>query len=116
MASPSTAAAESSSRLRAYGRLTALGLWFAVCIVPHLISGVFGKSRWPRRFMRGAAAICGADVRFEGAPVEPRTLLVANHLSWLDIPVLCAATGCAFISKAEMAGHPVMRWFADQNA
>lgn len=116
MASPSTAAAESSSRLRAYARIAGLGLWFLFCIIPHLISGLFGKSRWPRRFMRGAAAICGADVGCDGSPAMPGTLLVANHASWLDIPVLCAATGCAFVSKAELAGHPFMRWFADQNA
>ena len=117
MASPSTAAADQpSSRLRAYGRLAALGVWFLACILPHLIARLFGGSRWPRRFMRGAARICGADVAREGAPARPGTLLVANHVSWLDIPVLCAATGCAFISKVEMAGHPVMRWFADQNA
>ena len=116
MASPSTADAKPpSSRLRAYGRISGLVLWFLFCIGPHLLSGLFGRSRWPRRFMRGAAWICGAEVRRAGNPIGPRTLLVANHLSWLDIPVLCAATGCAFISKAEMAGHPFMRWFADQN-
>ena len=65
--------------------------------------------------MRGAAAICGADVRCQGTPASRGTLLVANHASWLDIPVLTAATGCAFVSKAELAGHPFMRWFADQN-
>ena len=117
MASLSTAAAKEapSSRLRAYSRIAALGLWFLVCIIPHLIAGLSGRSRWPRRFMRGAASICGADVRCRGHPATRGTLLVANHASWLDIPVLAAATGCAFVSKAELAGHPLMRWFADQN-
>jgi lyso-ornithine lipid O-acyltransferase len=65
--------------------------------------------------MRGAARICGANVRCDGGPATRGTLLVANHASWLDIPVLMAATGCTFVSKAEMAGHPLVRWFADQN-
>ena len=116
MGSPSTAAAEpGSSNLRASARIAALGLWFLFCIIPHLLSRLAGRSRWPRRFMRGAAAICGADVRCDGVPASRGTLLVANHASWLDIPVLTAATGCAFVSKAELAGHPAMRWFADQN-
>jgi lyso-ornithine lipid O-acyltransferase len=116
MASLSTEAAEAtSSRLRAYGRIAGLILWFLACIVPHSIARLTGTSRWPRRFMRGAAAICGADVRCDGAEAMRGTLLVANHASWLDIPVLCTATGCAFVSKAELTTHPVMRWFADQN-
>ena len=116
MASPSTAIVEeSSSRLRAYGRIAGLGLWFVICIVPHVLSGLFGRSRWPRRFMRGAAYICGADVRCQGNPASRGTLLVANHASWLDIPVLIAATGATLVSKAELANHPFMRWFADQN-
>ncbi len=43
------------------------------------------------------------------------TLLVANHVSWLDILVLGGATGCAFVSKDEL-GHPFIHWLADQNA
>ncbi len=116
MASLSTEAAEApSSNLRAYGRIAGLILWFLFCIIPHSLAKLTGRSRWPRRFMRGASAICGADVRCDGQPATRGTLLVANHASWLDIPILCAATGCAFISKAELAGHPFMRWFADQN-
>jgi 1-acyl-sn-glycerol-3-phosphate acyltransferase len=65
--------------------------------------------------MRGAAAICGADVHCEGQPASRGTLLIANHVSWLDIPVLAAATGCAFVAKAELARQPLIRWFAGQN-
>lgn len=43
------------------------------------------------------------------------TLLVSNHVNWLDILVLGRATGCAFVSKAEL-GHPFIHWLADQNA
>ena len=53
-------------------------------------------------------------MRVTGAPVEARTLLVANHISWLDILVLARATGCAFVSKDDL-GHPVESWLADQN-
>jgi len=46
--------------------------------------------------------------------LAPHTLLVCNHTSWLDILVLAGATGCAFVSKAEL-GHPLIHWMADQN-
>ena len=48
-------------------------------------------------------------------PARSGELLIANHVSWLDIMVLAGATGCAFISKAEIRGHPFLRWVADQN-
>jgi 1-acyl-sn-glycerol-3-phosphate acyltransferase len=75
-----------------------------------------GRSIWPRRFLGGCAKICGADVRVVGDPVAPHTLLLANHVSWLDIFVLAGATGCAFVSKAELGDSRLVKWLADQNA
>lgn len=92
-----------------------MGGWFVICVVPHLLAKLTGRSRWPRRFLAGVARICGAEVRVDGAPAGPGELLIANHVSWLDIMVLAGATGCAFISKAEIRGHPLLRWVADQN-
>ena len=48
-------------------------------------------------------------------PIRGHTLLISNHVSWLDILVIGGATGCAFVSKDEL-GHPFMHWLADQNA
>lgn len=99
----------------AAGRIAALVLLFLVCAPLHMATkALFGRSGWPRRFLAAAASLCGARVRVTGAPVAPHTLLVCNHTSWLDIPVLAGATGCAFVSKAEL-GHPLVHWMADQN-
>ena len=51
----------------------------------------------------------------EGKLASSHSLLLANHTSWLDILVLSSATGCAFVSKAELSRNPVMKWLADQN-
>ena len=116
MASLSTALADqSSSRLRAYGRIASLFLLFAACAPLHLIAKGFGPSPWPRRFLKGVAWVCGADIGCEGRPASRGTLLLANHLSWLDIPILAAATGCAFVSKAEVRNNAFVGWLADQN-
>ena len=117
MASLSTAVTEPhSSRLRAYGRIAGLLLLFAACAPLHLIAKLFGPSPWPRRFLRGVVWISGVDMRCEGRPAPGGTLLLANHVSWLDIPILAAATGCAFISKAEVRDNAFLGWLADQNA
>jgi 1-acyl-sn-glycerol-3-phosphate acyltransferase len=115
MASEATATAN-SSRWRAYVRLSLLLGWFAVCIGPHLFARAAGRSHWPRRFLGGVARIAGADVRRHGPSPGSGHLILANHISWLDIPVLAGATGCAFVSKAEVRNHWLLRWFAEQNA
>ena len=53
-------------------------------------------------------------MRVVGPKPYPHSLLLANHLSWLDIFVLSSATGCAFVSKDRL-GHPLVHWLADQN-
>ena len=89
MGSPSTAAAERpSSRFRAYRRLAGLLLLFAVCVPPHLVAKAFGSSPWPRRFLKWVAWVAGVDARIDGAPASRGTLLLANHVSWLDIPLM----------------------------
>ena len=62
-----------------------------------------------------AGWIIGARARLAGAPVRAHTLLVSNHVSWLDILLLGGSTGCAFVSKDNL-GHGLLHWLADQNA
>jgi 1-acyl-sn-glycerol-3-phosphate acyltransferase len=54
-------------------------------------------------------------VRLEGRKIRRHTLLVSNHVSWLDILVIGGATDCAFVSKDQL-GHSLIHWLADQNA
>ena len=49
-----------------------------------------------------------------GQRLGGRTLLISNHVSWLDILALGGATGTAFVSKDDL-GHGVIHWLADQN-
>ena len=116
MASLSTGVAEAqSSRLRACRRIAGLLLIFAFCVPLHLAAQIFGPSPWPRRFLKWVTWASGADVHCVGTPASRGTLLLANHVSWLDIPALAGATGCAFVSKAEVRGHAFLGWLADQN-
>lgn len=90
-------------------------LWLLACLLPHLLSKLLtGKPRWPRRFLGGVGWICGARVTVAGDGLRPHSLLVANHISWLDILVLGGSTGCRFVSKDSL-GHGVIHWLADQN-
>lgn len=50
-----------------------------------------------------------------GGPLDPHTLLISNHVSWLDILILGGTVGTAFVSKDNL-GHGVIHWLADQNS
>jgi 1-acyl-sn-glycerol-3-phosphate acyltransferase len=96
-------------------RIAGLLLLFAVVAPGHIVTKlVFGRSPWPRRFLAAAAWIIGVRAQVVGNPTRRRTLLVANHTSWLDILVLGGTVGTAFVSKDEL-GHPFIHWLADQN-
>jgi 1-acyl-sn-glycerol-3-phosphate acyltransferase len=86
-----------------------------VCAPLHVATRrLLGKSGWPRRFLAAAAWIIGARARVDGEPIRPHSLLVSNHLNWLDILVLGGSVNAAFVAKDEL-GHPLLHWLADQN-
>jgi 1-acyl-sn-glycerol-3-phosphate acyltransferase len=71
------------------------------------------RARITRVWMRGLLLILGVRVRARGVEnLPPASLLAANHLSWLDILVLSAATECTFVSKVEVASWPILGAFA----
>jgi 1-acyl-sn-glycerol-3-phosphate acyltransferase len=64
---------------------------------------------WSRRLL----AICGVRLAQQGAPLA-HALLVANHLSWLDIFVINAVAPSRFVAKAEIRSWPALGWLVAQ--
>ena len=97
-------------------RIAGLILLLALLAPVHIVTkALLDRSPWPQRFLAAAARIIGARVRLDGSPIHGHTLLLSNHVSWLDILVMGGSTGCTFVSKDEL-GHPLIHWLADQNA
>lgn len=97
----------------ATGRLAVLGLgtlvllplqWLVVRTLPGR-AGIL-----PRAFHRLACLCLGVRSRVRGTPPPPGAgaLIVANHVSWLDICVLGAERQLAFVAKSEVAGWPLI--------
>jgi len=61
---------------------------------------------------RTAFRVIGMEFIQQGAPMEGRGAVVANHTSWLDIFALNAAKRIYFVSKSEVAGWPGIGWLA----
>jgi 1-acyl-sn-glycerol-3-phosphate acyltransferase len=70
---------------------------------------------WPRRFLGGMAWLAGARVRTRGALPPRGAIILANHVSWLDILILAGATGTAFVAHAGLAENRVLKWLCDMN-
>lgn len=83
------------------GVLIAL-LWFPVCSQRQ-------KDCRVRRWAQGLLHILNLRLRIHGqAPVAGGHLLLANHVSWLDIYALFACVPQRFVAKAEVARWPVI--------
>ena len=107
---------QTHSRLIAGIRIAGLIGLFLVYLPPHLLSKLLlRRSRWPGRFLFAAGRIAGVRPRAIGNPLQPHTLVVANHTSWLDILILGGSVGTAFVSKAELERTMLLGWLADQN-
>lgn len=73
------------------------------------INGLRWGQLWQQRLLR----ILGIRVRTTGmASTTPATLVVSNHVSWLDIPVLGASGQVRFVSKSEIRHWPIAGWLA----
>ena len=73
------------------------------------------RARCIRRWSGRLLAICGVGVeQLPGSPALAHALVVANHVSWLDIFVINALQPCRFVAKSEIRAWPVLGWLAAQ--
>ncbi len=100
---------------------TARALWRAWRVVIHLLSGLvqivvlFPRLQPQQQGLRvqvwasALVQLLGIELRITGpVPVAGPLLLVANHISWLDIVVLHAAHHCRFVSKEDVRRWPLV--------
>lgn len=109
------------------GILTLLRAQFrALRIVIHIVSGLLlalavsldrGNRLSPERIThwwnRVLLTILNIRCVQRGQSAGGARLTVANHVSWLDIPVIAASEATRFVSKSEVQHWPVAGWLAD---
>ena len=67
------------------------------------------RADWLHRFCARAMRGMGIEINVSGS-FPKRGVVISNHLSYLDIVVYAAIHPCVFVSKAEVAGWPVVGW------
>lgn len=96
-----------------YARLGLHLLWGALTIATvyrflNAAARLWLKQRWSRQLLEILAIRLDANLH----GVARGSLIVANHISWLDIFVLNAARPMAFVSKSEVREWPLAGWLA----
>jgi len=86
-----------------------------ICAPFYYLWRLLGLGRfWPRVFLGGVGLIAGLDITIEGRPAKS-ALLIANHVSWLDIPAIAWATGSAFVGHSGLASLTLIKTLCAMN-
>jgi 1-acyl-sn-glycerol-3-phosphate acyltransferase len=99
-----------------------LAAWRLLRAVVHVLHGMLVMTRFPQldaagRQQRiqwwsvGLLRVVGLTLHVTGTPRPGANLIVANHISWLDILAIHAALPHArFVSKADVLAWPLLGW------
>ncbi|MDG2003666.1 MAG: lysophospholipid acyltransferase family protein [Novosphingobium sp.] len=93
-----------------------MGLLLPALLPLHFVWRIFTKhSPWPRIFLKSVSWFVGLKIEIRGSRVKRGAFLIANHVSWLDVPALGGITGSAFVGHDGLTSHPVMHWLCKLN-
>jgi 1-acyl-sn-glycerol-3-phosphate acyltransferase len=103
-------------RSRGAMRLAGLGVILAWSAIRYLALGarrreLAVKAEWLSLTCRHLLAGLGVRLVSDGGRARG-AVIVANHVSYLDIMVISALTPVVFVAKREVRGWPVFGWFA----
>lgn len=99
-------------------RLARLGLHLAQGVLT--VGAIFpysGKARrhtMIRRWSGKLLRILNISLSVSGKPPEGESLLVANHISWLDIYLINSVCPPRFVAKSEIRTWPVVGWLSEK--
>jgi 1-acyl-sn-glycerol-3-phosphate acyltransferase len=83
----------------------------ATCALVFPWAGGALRERLTRNWSRRLLGLCRVSVeQAPGAAALGHALIVANHVSWLDIFVINSLHPCRFVAKAEIRRWPVLGW------
>lgn len=102
--------------LRVVTRLFAMVALLLLCIPLYYVHRLLRLANpWPRIFLGGVAFIAGVQVVAQGRRPRGPVFLIANHVSWIDIPALSWLTGSAFVGHDGLASMPLLKWLCKMN-
>jgi len=109
---PGPAAGAVAAAARLLAGAAALGVGVLLLPVAALLGALLGarvRDLLTRCWARAVILAFGVRIRIIGRPQGPRAaLVVANHISWLDIPLIAAVIPGRMLAKSEVRRWPVL--------
>ncbi len=104
------------ARIRFFGTVFLAAVALFVLLPFHLVAVKLGgrsAMRVAQLWQRFVCFLIGIRITVTGAPSDERPLLLlSNHNSWLDIPILASVAPVSFVAKKVVAGWPVVGFLA----
>lgn len=91
-----------------------LGYGMATAALVYPLVGRQAQLRLKQRWSCQLLGMLGVRLRTETTLTPEPALLVANHISWLDIFVINAMAPAAFVCKAEVRDWPFIGWLCER--
>jgi len=92
-------------------------LGLLVCALMFPCSSRAGRERHVRRWSARLLRLCGVRLEVRdsagGADTAP-ALVVANHISWIDVFVINAVAPCRFVAKSDIRDWPLIGWLCQR--
>ncbi len=89
-----------------------------LCFLPGIsrvrLAGLTVRQRAHRRWQRITLRLFGVHMMVTGRLPDGPALMVANHISWLDIVLLQALWPMWLVAKAEIRSWPLVGWLAER--
>lgn len=90
-----------------------LFIGLSTCAFVFPLTNQAGRERRIKKWSVKLLQICGVQVEVThatSASSPQRALIVANHVSWLDIFVVNSYVPCRFVAKSEIRDWPLLGW------
>ncbi|MCC6157900.1 MAG: 1-acyl-sn-glycerol-3-phosphate acyltransferase [Deltaproteobacteria bacterium] len=112
VAGHAVATARAVRRLGAFAAITLI--WMARYASHAAMAGFTRRlaASYARRWSVSLGRAIGVEIETRGAPPDRSALLVANHVSYIDIAVIGSRVAACFLAKTEVARWPVIGWAA----
>ncbi len=99
--------------LRALRVINHLAFALLLCAIINLdFTGKVDADDWARRWLKRLMRIMGIQFVVHGQPAEGGQMIVCNHVSWIDIPLVGAALTSRFVAKSDIQHWPMIGFIA----
>jgi len=99
--------------LRSLRLVSHLALALLLCTIMNLdFTGRVDIDDWSRRWLKRLMRIMGIRFVIHGQPLEGGQMIVCNHVSWIDIPLVGAALTSRFVAKSDIQHWPIIGFIA----